>query len=233
MPTAEQRLNNAPTHPTFPRFLSIIKSLRHVSLLRALQYEALHAETFSGLVLDYGGGETAAYRDVLEKCEYKSVNIDPNINPTHIIKVGEQIPEDDCSFDYILSLNTLEHIYDAKQVVQEMCRVLKPGGAAIISTPFLFRVHGHPDDFFRPTPSWFKKTCIEAGFQTIEVRPLSFGLFSSGWFSTNISKFPSKPIMVLALLLDLLVEKIRPMSKSPVNERHLNSALGFWVTAQK
>ena len=92
MPTAEQRLNNAPAHPTFARFLSTIKSLRHVSLLRALQYEALNAETFSGLVLDYGGGESAAYRDLLEKCEYKSVNIDPNINPTHIIKVGEQIP---------------------------------------------------------------------------------------------------------------------------------------------
>ena len=52
MPTAEQRLNNAPTHHC--KILSTIKSLRHVSLLRAL-HEALNAETFSGLVLDYGG----------------------------------------------------------------------------------------------------------------------------------------------------------------------------------
>ena len=186
----------------------------------------LNAETFSGLVLDYGGGESA-YRDLLEKCEYKSVNIDPNINPTHIIKVGEQIPEDDCSFDYILSLNTLEHIYDAKQVVQEMCRVLKPEVLQLYPHRFCFVYMGIPTTSFRPAPSWFKKTCIMAGFKKIEVRPLSFGLFSTGWFSTNISKFPFKPLMMIALLLDLLVENIRPMSKSPLNERHINSALGF------
>ncbi|MDR2010801.1 MAG: methyltransferase domain-containing protein [Bacteroidales bacterium] len=42
---------------------------------------------------------------------------------------------DDNSFDYVISLNTIEHIYNDSDVIREIARVLTPEGKLIISTP--------------------------------------------------------------------------------------------------
>ena len=42
----------------------------------------------------------------------------------------------------MLSLNTFEHIYDNKNTLIELRRVLKKGGIFVFSTPFLYRVLG-------------------------------------------------------------------------------------------
>lgn len=42
---------------------------------------------------------------------------------------------DSQSFDCVVSFETLEHIYEQEQFLQEVKRVLKPGGILIISTP--------------------------------------------------------------------------------------------------
>lgn len=48
---------------------------------------------------------------------------------------GDKIEHIDANFDAILALDVLEHIKDEKPVVQELIRVLRPGGAIIISVP--------------------------------------------------------------------------------------------------
>ncbi len=54
---------------------------------------------------------------------------------------GEELPFKDGTFDVVFSLNTLEHIPDRKKTAQEMNRVLKKGGLAIIVVPsFLDRI---------------------------------------------------------------------------------------------
>ena len=46
------------------------------------------------------------------------------------------IPCEDASFDLILCYHILEHINDDHQAMQELYRVLKPGGVCLIQTPF-------------------------------------------------------------------------------------------------
>jgi hypothetical protein len=50
-------------------------------------------------------------------------------------------------------------------------------------TPFLYRVHGHPDDFHRQTASaWhqlFERTGVT--FDQLEVEPLVWDAFSTAW----------------------------------------------------
>ena len=40
--------------------------------------------------------------------------------------------------------------------MDEMLRILQPGGTLIISSVFEFPIHGHPNDFWRFTPEGFR-----------------------------------------------------------------------------
>ena len=58
---------------------------------------------------------------------------------------SEFIPLPSNTFDLILSHEVLEHVQDDMRAVQEMVRVLKPGGRALIFAPnrgYLFETHG-------------------------------------------------------------------------------------------
>lgn len=58
--------------------------------------------------------------------------------------VGEALPFDNASFDFVISLAVLEHVQDVPAVVSEVFRVLKPGGHAYFEVPNnLFPFEGH------------------------------------------------------------------------------------------
>jgi SAM-dependent methyltransferase len=54
------------------------------------------------------------------------------------------LPFRDASFDAIYSMGTIEHFAETERAVEEMARVLKPGGRAIVGVPNRY------DPFLRP-----------------------------------------------------------------------------------
>jgi SAM-dependent methyltransferase len=50
---------------------------------------------------------------------------------------GEKLPFDDASFEIVLSDNVVDHAEDPRRIVEEIARVLAPGGL------FYFTVHVH------------------------------------------------------------------------------------------
>jgi SAM-dependent methyltransferase len=56
----------------------------------------------------------------------------------------------------VISLETLEHVADPIRAVQEMYRVLRPGGVLAISSLMFFPIHAHPWDYWRFTPEGFE-----------------------------------------------------------------------------
>lgn len=79
------------------------------------------------------------------------INIDlgryPNV---HIVSTLEKIPYKDASIDLLVSNSVFEHIYDYKAVVNEIKRVLKPGGYLYLCVPSLCIRH-HQYDYHRWT----------------------------------------------------------------------------------
>lgn len=59
---------------------------------------------------------------------------------------------DECA-QTVLCLDTLEHVFECRRAVDEMIRILAPGGMLFISAPMDFRVHDYPSDYWRLTPS--------------------------------------------------------------------------------
>ena len=56
----------------------------------------------------------------------------------------------------VLSLDTLEHVEYPHRALQEIHRILKPNGIAIISSVMDFPIHDYPYDYWRFTPEAFK-----------------------------------------------------------------------------
>ena len=67
-------------------------------------------------------------------------------NSPHILNAaGEFLPLPSATFDLILSHEVIEHVQSDRSAIQEMVRVLKPGGRAVIFCPnrgYPFETHG-------------------------------------------------------------------------------------------
>lgn len=56
----------------------------------------------------------------------------------------------------VLCLDTLEHVEYPRKAINEIYRILKPDGIAVISSVMKFPIHDHPYDYWRFTPEAFK-----------------------------------------------------------------------------
>ena len=73
--------------------------------------------------------------DVLDDVLKKARKIFPEGN-FYEIDDGEKLPLEDNSTDFIFSSEVIEHVYNTENAVSEMCRILKPGGKLLLTTPY-------------------------------------------------------------------------------------------------
>ena len=76
----------------------------------------------------------------------------------------------------VICVDTLEHVFDVRRAVDEMLRVLAPGGVIVLSVPMDFRIHAYPDDYWRLTPSCLERLLAPlsariVGSQGVETYP--------------------------------------------------------------
>jgi SAM-dependent methyltransferase len=95
-----------------------------------------------------------------------------------------KLPDD--TAQTIVCVETLEHVFEVRRAIDEMIRVLAPGGALLISTPLDFRVHDFPSDYWRLTPSCLSRLLTPlagtiVGWQGVEDYPHTvFGIGVKG-----------------------------------------------------
>lgn len=71
----------------------------------------------------------------------------------------QKMPYDDNTFNYVISDQVLEHVRKPWVAVEEVRRVLKPAGMAILTSCMTHPVHGIPHDYWRFTPEGLKVLC--------------------------------------------------------------------------
>lgn len=69
----------------------------------------------------------------------------------------------DSSAGTILCIETFEHVFEVRRAFDEVFRVLKPGGLFLLTSPFHFHIHAHPDDYWRMTPSCLRRMLAPYG----------------------------------------------------------------------
>lgn len=120
-----------------------------------------------GLVLNIGGG-TRTYEDLLHDAGSRMVVTDwpssPTRNRVDVYCDAHTLPFGSGVFDSVLCTEVLEHLSDPGRAVAEIHRVLRGGGAALLTTPFQYQAHQRPFDFFRFTYDGLRLLARNAGF---------------------------------------------------------------------
>lgn len=132
------------------------------------------------LILDIGTyhafrKELADYADLLDKPTYFAMDYRIRSKPAGVR--GPDVDGDACrmpfrteSVDAVIVKDVLEHVLDPAGSVREIHRVLKKGGLAFCSVPFLHPYHGDPNrglpDFWRFTEEGL--TALFSAFDSVE-----------------------------------------------------------------
>lgn len=78
-------------------------------------------------------------------------DIEPGVS-VDLVADARVLPVADGSVDVVLCTQVIEHIPEPARVLQEIFRVLRPGGTLILSAPAIFPQHGSPGDYWRYMP---------------------------------------------------------------------------------
>lgn len=120
-------------------------------------------------VLEIGGGRVEgnhSYGDIFPNRH--TFDIDPQRKPD-TVGDAHKLPFDDNSFSFILCTEVFEHLHSPWIVVEEMQRVLKPGGKLILTTRFVYPIHDAPHDYYRYTKYGLQRLFQE--WNIIELTP--------------------------------------------------------------
>lgn len=168
-----------------------------------------------GKILDAAAGEGNITYNLLKK----GFDVTPcDINPENFkvegvrcdkVNLNEKLPYLSTSFDYVVSIETIEHIENPWQLIREFFRVLTPNGKLVLTTPnvnnissraiFLLKCDFHRfcgnKDLITPLPFPILKRLLEDNGLRIES------------ISTNKFIIPIKSIFMLAFYPLLLHRK--------------------------
>ena len=85
---------------------------------------------------------------------------------------GCSMPFNDGRFETVLCIQVLEHVFEPIRMVQEIARVLQPGGCAIILVPQTANLHLAPYHYQNFTRFWLLSAMERAQLQIVELLPL-------------------------------------------------------------
>jgi SAM-dependent methyltransferase len=103
-----------------------------------------------GIVLDVGGGRKRGYFREPDEANWIVLDSGRELRP-QILANAQNMPVRSEAIDCVKCTELLEHVEYPEKVLDEISRVLKPGGTLIFSVPFNSRIHADPGDFQRFT----------------------------------------------------------------------------------
>ncbi len=146
----------------------------------AVDHQAFHAAMaplldayIAGWTLDVGAGQLAWCVEIARRA---SRYVAADVTVTHpdldiIFDVQRPWPFASASFDSLFCCSVLEHVREPWGTLDEFYRVLRPGGHVVLSVPFLYYLHGAPQDYFRFTPFGIRHLARRAGFEVLVCQP--------------------------------------------------------------
>jgi SAM-dependent methyltransferase len=166
------------------------------------------AKYLKGRLIDIGCG-SKPYKDLL--APYVNEHIGVDRKDTRYIKsnidlfgTAYEIPTKNAAFDSAICTAVLEHLEEPELALRECHRVLKPGGVAIYSVPFIWHIHEPPRDFYRFSKYGIQYLFQKVGFDILELNALSGFWLTFGVLSIyNINRFNRGPIRWLRIISKL------------------------------
>ena len=120
-------------------------------------------------VLDVGSMDVnGSFRALMPaNCTYVGCDITPGKNVDIVQESAYHIQDTPDDYDVVISGQCLEHVEMPWLLVQEMARVLKPGGVCILVAPWSYEIHRFPIDCWRILPDGMRVLLHMAGLKPL------------------------------------------------------------------
>ncbi|MEE2658584.1 MAG: methyltransferase domain-containing protein [Candidatus Latescibacterota bacterium] len=129
---------------------------------------------------------------------------------------GMSLPFLDNRFDTVVSFQVLEHVPEPGLMMMEMARVLRPGGALVVTAPHIWGVHEEPHDYYRFTPHGLQYLAEGSGLMVERVEAMA------GYYVTAAARFCywlqgfeklglhalTRPLMAIVQLKALVLDRL-------------------------
>lgn len=200
-----------------------------------------------GNLLDVGCGKKP-YVSLLPKVHwYVGVDVPTTMHGLHHVDVASTavaLPFCNSCFDSVLCTEVLEHVAEPMQALQEIARVIKPGGMLLLTVPFSEQLHEEPYDFFRYTKhglihllkksNWSVLAIYERGGTWLE---LGYRLSSFIYSTLGADLLPDgnlKPKLFLGPITILICAFVQIVALLLDRSWHIElSTIGYGVVAEK
>jgi SAM-dependent methyltransferase len=184
-----------------------------------LKQVKIYSPRFNGRILDIGAGKTP-YKEFFNCKEYITLDNRKYKNIDLVADITKKIPLKKDSIDGVLCFQVLEHVKKPQKVIDEIHRILKPGGKCLLTTHMAAPLHGEPYDYYRFTKYGLKE--IFKDFKKIEIRPnggtiLSIFQLIVWGVSDKFPKFLAKPLIILLNFIGKKLDKILQDSRFTLN----------------
>lgn len=124
------------------------------------------------LLLDIAPQDHEGAKPYFSKAKVETLDIDKVSGATYIADICQNNEKDIPynRFDYVVCTEVLEHTLQPFDAVEEIMRIVKPGGLVFASSPFNFRIHGPLPDCWRFTEHGWK--ALFKNFEILEINSL-------------------------------------------------------------
>jgi SAM-dependent methyltransferase len=162
-------------------------------------------------VLDAGAGD-GRYRHLFLHTQYEATDF-AQVHKYYVferldfISDLRHLPLAEKRYDQVICSQVLEHINEPGWMLEQLHRVLKPGGTLWLSTPLFFAEHETPHDYFRYTQFGLRYLLEKSGFEILQLEWLE------GYYGT------------------LAYQSLSAALALPVLPRHYGSGAVGWVAA--
>lgn len=131
-------------------------------------------ESVEGVLVDIGAADRWIAPHVAKTARYIALDYPPTGHVFYaarpdVFAEATRLPFADGSIDAVVCLEVIEHVHDAAAAIREIARVLKPGGRAWISMPFLYPLHNEPYDFQRYTEFGLRRDFALAKLDVVRI----------------------------------------------------------------
>lgn len=175
-------------------------------------------------LLDVGAG-VAPYAPMYASYFTRCVSVDVaysqhDVSTVDALASADALPFADATFDCVLCTEVLEHCSDPSDVLEEIARVLRPGGAVFLTTPFMVALHEMPHDYYRYTPSALQHLADGARLRVSSIRSrgdyvavllliLAMPAAKAWYLASKLTGLPlyryANPVVYLTIVLPQLV----------------------------
>ncbi|HWQ99453.1 MAG TPA: class I SAM-dependent methyltransferase [Candidatus Methylomirabilis sp.] len=184
-----------------------------------------------GIILNLGSGAGERYGSAIHVDLFAFPGVD-------VVADIAVLPFRNNSVDAVMCIQVLEHVPDPERIIAEIYRVLRPGGAMYLATPFMIPYHSSPKDYYRWTLDGLR--VLSDGFEEVHSGlrhgPTSgIAIMLAYWFATFLS-FGSKSLFEFFMVLwTIIVAPIAHLFDLFFNrlEFSVASASGFYYIGKK